>query len=184
VFRLLYPEEIPATVNSLKGSKRLVAVMSDDTPDILKGTFQDLLAGLNQAEAPLLREKDVDLPKADAQDLLFLGYPRSETLRALLAHHPAGLVLEPSSFSLQDSLSSREADSLFLVYKDAERGGRLTALFYSPSRTETDSMKKAAFKITHYGKYSYLSFSKGMSQQKGTWSASRSPLMFELKESQ
>ncbi|GKT07215.1 M1 family metallopeptidase [Desulforhabdus sp. TSK] len=184
VFRLLYPEEIPATVNSLKGSRRLTAVMSDDTPDGLKGTFQDLLAGLNQAEAPLLHEKDVDLPKAHAQDLLFLGYPRSETLRALLARHPAGLVLEPSSFSLQESFSSREADSLFLVYKDAEREGRLTALFYSPSRTETESLKKAALKITHYGKYSYLSFSNGMNQQKGTWSASRSPLRFELKESQ
>jgi hypothetical protein len=94
------------------------------------------------------------------------------------------LLLGPSSFSFQNSFSSREADSLFLVYKDTERGGRLTALFYSPSIAQTESLKKAAFKITHYGKYSYLSFSDGMNQQKGTWSASRSPLVFELKESQ
>jgi hypothetical protein len=36
----------------------------------------------------------------------------------------------------------------------------------------------AARKITHYGKYSYLTFSGGTIQAKGVWEVSRSPMVF------
>ncbi len=52
IFRLLDPEEIPCTVNSVKGSKSLWAVLREggDTED--EKAFELLLAGLGHADAP------------------------------------------------------------------------------------------------------------------------------------
>jgi hypothetical protein len=47
---------------------------------------------------------------------------------------------------------------------------------------DDQSVSTAARKITHYGKYSYLAFREGNNQAKGTWTASRSPLVVNLKE--
>ena len=48
VFRLLYPEEIPATVDAVKGSSALAAVLADDSPAPWAEIFRGLLMGLNQ----------------------------------------------------------------------------------------------------------------------------------------
>jgi hypothetical protein len=52
VFRLLYPEEIPATVNAVEGSSAL-AVLAEDSPEPWAEIFRGLLMGLNQGGTPV-----------------------------------------------------------------------------------------------------------------------------------
>ncbi|MFZ2446966.1 MAG: hypothetical protein WAW37_11465 [Syntrophobacteraceae bacterium] len=182
VFRLLYPEEIPATVNSVKSSDGLVAILGAGTSAEAAGAFKILLAGLNHSGTRIVREQDVDLREISDRDVLFFGFPQSDRLRDLFASAPPGLKVSADEFALDGSFSSDTADNLFIVFNDPARDGKLTALFHALPGTNADSITAAARKITHYGQYSYLAFSRGTNQAKGTWEASRSPLIVDFKQ--
>ena len=163
-FRLLSPEEIPATVNSVKGSQGLLAVLTQsgdrNTEDAgsKNPAFELLLEGLDQADAPILSEKEAEMKVGEEKDFLFFGFPRSEKLKEFFASAPEEVKLSPRSFSVKGFSG---ADCLFLVFKDPNRAGRITALFLPISEASSDSVMTAVRKITHYGKYSYLAFSNG-----------------------
>ena len=178
-FRLLYPEEIPATVNSLKGSQGPVAVLSDGSPPEAAKAFELLLAGLDQADTPIVTEKEAEMKVNKDKDFLFFGLPRSENLKSFFASAPEGVSFSPHDFSVKGSSG---ADCLFLVFSDPGRGGGITALFLPVSGTADDSVLTAARKITHYGKYSFLSFSRGVIREKGVWEVSHSPLEFDFTQ--
>ncbi len=136
-----------------------------------------MLEGLDQADAPLLSEKEAETKIGDEKDLLFFGFPRSAKLKELFASAPGEVKLSPGSFSVKGFSG---ADCLFLVFKDPNRAGRITALFLPISGASFDSAITAARKITHYGKYGYLAFSNGIIQKKGVWEIFRSPLEFDF----
>lgn len=179
VFRLLYPEEIPATVNSLKGSRSLVAVLSDGPPEESAKDFKVLLVGLDQAEIPIISESQAESGKDNDKDFLFFGLPRSEKLKSLFKAAPEGVILSPDRFSVK---GFSEADCLFMVFGDGGRGGGLTALFLPVYGTDRDSVFAAVRKITHYGRYSFLTFLGGVIQEKGVWEVSHSPLEFNFPQ--
>jgi hypothetical protein len=178
-FRLLFPEEIPATVNSVKGSQGLAAVLSDGSPPEDVKAFKILLEGLDQADAPIMTEKEAEVKMNKEKDFLFLGLPRSEALKSLFASAPEGVALSPQGFSVKGHSG---ADCLFLVFGDTHRGGAITALFLPVTGTSDDSILTAARKITHYGKYSFLTFSRGTIREKGEWEVFHSPLEFDFKQ--
>jgi len=182
LFRLLFPEEVPATVNSLKSATDLVVVIGDGVVPGAEATLTILLAGLNHPDAAALPEKETDIRLVRDKDILFFGIPKSDKLRELLAAAPGGLSLSPDGFSLDGTFSSEKADSLFLVINDRDRSGKITALFLPVSGADADSIATAARKITHYGQYSYLTFLRGTNQEKGTWEVSRSPLIVDFRK--
>ncbi len=179
LFRLLYPEEIPATVNSLKGSKDLVAVLSAAIPAAAASHFEVLLAGLNKPHTQIIPEKDINLNQIANKDVLFFGFPQSGKLRERFSAAPPELKVSSDKFSLGDSVSSENSDCLFIVFTGP--GNNLTALFVPTSRAGSDSVSAAARKITHYGQYSYLAFAAGTNTAKGIWTAGKSPLVHEFK---
>ncbi len=180
VFRLLYPSEIPATINSIKGAKKLVAVYSGPISPEVEETFKTLLVGLNHGDVPIRTEGNVDLQKIKDSSLLFFGLPRTERLQKFFTARPEGMVLSPDKFSLDGLLSSSDADCLFAVFKHPQEEGKWVALFLPVTGTKKDSILAAARKITHYGKYSYLSFFRGTNRVKGLWEVSSSPLVIRL----
>jgi hypothetical protein len=182
LFRLLYPEEIPATVNSVKGARDLVAVLSRDVPAAQKSLFELLLASLNQDPQRVRREDQVDPDSIGDRSVFLFGLPRSQRLRALLAARPAGLILEPDGFRLPGVSAGEGADCLFAAFKETQSPGKVVALFLPVAGTAAASISAAARKVTHYGKYSYLVFSQGINQAKGAWAPSRSPLAVDFKD--
>lgn len=179
LFRLLYPEEIPATVNSLKGSKELIAVLSAGIPATAAADFEVLLAGLNKQGTRIVLEKNVDLKHLENKDVLFFGFPQSDKLKRRLSATPPGVKVSPEDFSLDGSFSSENSDCLFIVFTGP--GKILTALFLPLAGTVADSISPAARKITHYGQFSYLAFAAGTNTSKGIWPISKSPLVHEFK---
>lgn len=161
VFRILSPGEIPATVNSIKGSKKLVGVLTENCRAPVQ-TFRELLASLSQGGATVVNETELDRVGAGGADLLFCGTPRN---RLLLPRLPEGMNLAGSGFSIDGASYPAPDGLLFLVLPLPGPSGRVAALFQPLSEA---AAVQYAPKITHYGKYGYLVFAGGSNRRKGT----------------
>lgn len=161
IFRILSPGEIPATVNSIKGSTRLVGVMTGNCR-VGSSTFKDFLASLSQGGAAIINEAQLEGKEAGQNDLVFCGVPRD---RSFLPRLPEGIESADTGFS-SGGVSYRAPDGLLLlVMQRGPASGRVAALFQPLSEA---ACEQYAPKITHYGRYGYLVFAGGANRQKGT----------------
>jgi len=187
IFRLLEPGEIPATVNSVKGSRALRAVLATGQPRERARLLERLLLGLSQPDVPVLLEEELDaatLEKMAGHDLLLLGYPRSQELQRLLPPMPEGLKLGPGAFGLEFAPGvSRQADTLFATLtRKQDNAGSVVALLVPRKETEDEAVEAALRKITHYGSYGCLAFDKGANLLKHRWPPASSPLRVVFPE--
>ena len=177
VFRLLYPEEIPATVDAVKGSNTLAAVLAEDSPEPWAEIFRGLLMGLNHGGTPVWSESRFAAEDSAGKDVLFFGMPKREKGRNLLSELGDAAVLSAGAFRVGEGISSRNADTMFAVFK---RNQRLVAVFLPIAGTEVETVVRTARKITHYGRYGRLSFKSGVNTGKDVGEASGSPLVVDL----
>jgi len=161
VFRILSPGEIPATVNSIKGSTRLIGVVTENCRAGGE-SFRDLLGSLSQGGARVVREAELERMNQGAYDLLFCGTPRDPSLFPGL---PGGVEFSPSGFSVAGVPYPAPDALLFLVQKLPGEPQRVAAL-YQPLSEAAARLYTA--KITHYGKYGQLVFAGGVNRSKGT----------------
>jgi hypothetical protein len=162
VFRVLAPQEIPVTVNSLKGSRSLIGVITENCR-CDRETFQNLLASLSQGGAPVYREKDLTGKEAAGHDLLFCGMPGQGVLTPSL---PDGVEISAGSFSVAGE-RYQGPDALLLLVTKGQGEGRVSGVFHPLSQA---AAALYAQKITHYGKFGYLAFAGGGNRAKGTLS--------------
>jgi aminopeptidase N len=158
-FRLLARTEIPVTVNSIKGSKRLVAVVTQDCR-ASEATFRRLLESLGKGATEVIREDELYGERMRANDLLFCGLPKQ---RSLLPPLPSGITLSATGFSVNDESLQTPDGLLFLVLPFHVPSGRIAALFQPLSETAAEQYSS---KITHYGKYGALVFTGGAIRHK------------------
>jgi hypothetical protein len=182
VFRRLLPEEIPATVNSVKGSKDLLAVLADSANSSAESTFRLLLESLNQGALPIRRESEVKPSALEKRDVIFWGSPLPTTLKLMLPSMPQSLSLSTEGLACDGLTPETSGDTVFAVFKDPAREGDITALLYPVSGASRESIEAAVRKITHYGKYSMLSFASGTNVGKTVWTATESPLNETFEE--
>jgi hypothetical protein len=178
VFRLLYPEEIPATVNAIKGSSALIAVLAEDSPEPWVEIFRGLLTGLNQGGIRIWREGRFAAEDTVGGDLLFFGMPKRKKGRSILSELGDAVVLSSVSFRVGENITSRNADTMFAVFK---RKQRLVAVFLPLAGTDVETVLRTARKITHYGRYGRLSFKGGVNIGKGVGEVLGSPLVVDLE---
>jgi len=164
IFRILAPGEIPATINSIKGSSKLVGVMTENCR-VGSDTFKDLLASLSQGGATVINESRLEGKEAAQNDLVFCGVPRN---RSLLPQLPEGIASTAGAFSLGGVSYAAPDALLMLVMQRGPASERVAALFQPLSEA---AATRYAPKITHYGKYSYLVFTDGANRSKGTATA-------------
>jgi hypothetical protein len=178
VFRLLFPEEIPATVNAVKGSNTLAAVLAEDSPEPWEEIFRGLLMGLNHGGAHIYSESRFSAEDTAGKDVLFFGMPKREKGRSLLSKLGDATVLSSRAFRVGEDISSRNADTMFAVFKWKQR---LVAVFLPVEGTNVETVMRTARKITHYGRYGRLSFKDGVNTGKGVGDVSGSPLVVDLE---
>ena len=179
VFRLLYPEEIPATVNAVKGSSALAAVLAEDSPAPWAEIFRGLLMGLNHGGTDIWSESRFAAEDTAGEDVLFFGMPKREKGRNLLSELGDAAVLSAGAFQVGEEISSRNADTMFAVFK---KNQRLVAVFLPVEGTDLETVVRTARKITHYGRYGRLSFKDGVNTGKGVGEVSGSPLVVNLEK--
>jgi aminopeptidase N len=175
LFRRLDPSEVPPTVNGIKGSKSLVAVVARSLPPKSRDLFSRLLEGLGQNKTPLLLEDEATPLRLKGHDVLYLGVPGG---KATLGTLPEGLVISPDRFTLNGVTYDAPEDALFTVLAHPQGGDRRLVGLFLPLSAK--AVPRAAGKIPHYGKYSYLVFRKGINEAKGTWPAATSPLVHKF----
>ena len=88
-------------------------------------------------------------------------------------------VLSAGAFRVGEDISSRNADTMFAVFK---RNQRLVAVFLPVEGTDLETVVRTARKITHYGRYGRLSFKDGVNIGKGVGEVSGSPLVVDLEK--
>ena len=168
LFRKLYPEEVPATVNDLRASRLSLVVVARGS-EALFDASSDLLRGLQWHQAPVMSEDDFLDQRQTDRDLLVLGWPKSQELRLDL---PDGFTVTGQQVMIGDKLYSEPDDVLFFVLPGHE-ANRVTGYFLPGSLA---AARDTARRIPHYGRYSTLTFQKGRNQVKMTWDPVGSPL--------
>jgi hypothetical protein len=168
LFRKLFTEEIPATVNDLRASKSSLVVIAKGS-EALQEASRDLLRGLQWHRAEVVGEAEFLEGTPHDRDILFLGWPQSDSWQPEL---PEEIVPLGYDLSVSHDLNERYRDVLFTVNEN-NPGGRVVAYFLPGSVV---AAKDVARRISHYGRYSYLFFRGGRNLVKSTWEPTDSPL--------
>jgi len=174
IFRILAPGEIPATVNSIKGSSRLIGVVTENCR-AGSDAFRDFLASLSQGGATVMGEAQLAGRDTAEDDLVFCGLPRN---RSLLPPLPEGVDGSDATFTFGGATYPAPDGLLMLVMRRGPSSGRIAALFQPLSEAAAANY---APRITHYGKYSYLVFAGGANRQKGTAAAASPDVAVDVR---
>jgi hypothetical protein len=170
LFRRLALQEMPPTVNTLKGSASVVMVIADRMGPFGPPVATQFARAMGIDPVRTIRETDFTRADASGSDLVFIGLPDNPLAFRLF---PQELELVPKAFKLEGQPFEGPADALFIVARHP-RSQTVVALLHPLS---ADTADLAALKIPHYGRYSYLAFSQGHNRVKGTWPAADSPVM-------
>ena len=160
LFRILSPDELPPTVNRIKGSENLLVVMTKDCR-AREETVKLFLESMSQGGATVVGEEKVVATELRDHDLLFCGVPQH---RSAFPPLPDGMAVSGGDFSLEGERYAAPDGLLFAVMRHPLAGGRVAAVFLPLSE---GAAERYALKITHYGKYGYLVFAGGENRRKG-----------------
>jgi hypothetical protein len=171
IFRRLYPSEIPPSINTVKSMSSLVVVMAADLSDDIKKAADMLLLSLGVENFRVVDEDRLDPAVIRESDLLLVGLPARTDLLSLV---DGKVTFTKRSFELEGKTFRDPADVFFGVFERSGRTRLTTALFFPLSSKYAELVAR---KITHYGSYSYLAFSRGQNRVKGVWSTLASLLI-------
>lgn len=174
LFRRLAREEMPPTINTLKGSTSVVLVVADRLGRHGPPIARRFSRAMGMDPVRWVSESEFSPAEADGKHLLFIGLPEKPDQIDLL---PRDLNLGPNAFKLEGQPFSGQADVLFFVTQNPARPENVVSLLHLLS---ADSADRVTVKIPHYGRYSYLAFSNGRNRIKGTWNVEKSPMMVQL----
>lgn len=173
LFRVINHEELPATVNRIKGAEELTVITA-------AGRNYDehlklLIESLGKNDVTYMSEIDIG-SKLPATDILFYGMPAAGIITDAL---PEGVSIRQKYFEVFGKRFSRPEDLLFVVYPNPADKSKIIAVCYPLSEY---AAKSAVPKITHYGRSGYLVFSSGINKMMGEFQASLRGLEFKIAQ--
>ncbi|RNC67737.1 MAG: M1 family peptidase [Desulfuromonadales bacterium] len=161
LFRILPQAELPTTVNRIKGSRALTLVTGRHCAADAE-TLRLLLRSLGQGEAMIVREKDASTASLAGRDLLLCGVPERTELLPVL---PQESVVASTDFTVGGERFGGEGDALLVVGGRRGEPARVAGLFLPLS---PEAARACVLKMTHYGRFGLLVFSKGDNRKKET----------------
>lgn len=170
LLRRLEPAEIPPTVNSLKSSAAATLVISARASGDGRRLAEVIARSLGIRNHAIVEEDQIGSGRLADRDVIFVGLPND---RKFLSTAPAELRWDERGFALK-GLTPAEADTFFAVLTHPGDPMRVMAVFLPGPAAAAET---AAAKITHYGRYSYLTFKDGQNREKGSWAVTRSPVI-------
>jgi hypothetical protein len=172
LFRRLARQELPLTVNSVKGSDSLTVVVAQEMGAKGLGIAQRLTAALGVNAAAIVNEERFAQSHL-SNNLVFVGQPRDPQWWTMADPE---FQLSAQMVTLAGQSYPRRTSSFFGVFQHPRNNGKIVALFLPAS---DDLARAVSTKIPHYGKYSYLLFDGQRNQVKGTWPVMDSPLIYK-----
>ena len=170
LMRRLYPNEIPPTVNALKGAAKVTLLLSDKGPET-NSAAQTLMASMGLSPLDIIYLDTAAPPDLPSSDILVVGEPPTS---GKLGDLVARIVTDSGAVELNGEIYDQPGDVFFGVFAHPQADGRVVGILWPLGSGETQTARK----ITHYGKYSYLLFRKGRNLAKDTWPVENSPLEY------
>lgn len=175
LFRKMAAEEIPATINALKGSTALRLVIAKRLGREGGSIASRLTRAMGVESFTTIDEADLGpTGRRSTGDLLFIGLPEGALTERWF---PSGLKLAPDSFSLSGQRFGQPADVLFCVARHPRQAEKIVALLHPLTAKAADAV---IHKLAHYGRYSFLAFGNGQIRLKGTWEVKASPMIVKF----
>lgn len=175
-FRILYPSEIPPSINSLKASRSLIVVIGERAWPGMTDIAKTLMASFGVRNAKIVQENDLENRMILDNHIIYLGIPSKGSGHLKL---PSGVEISDTGFLVNGNYYDKPSDAFFGVFRHPQSEDRVMALFVTRS---PDQARVVVRKITHYGSYSYLVFRDGRNVAKGISSVEKSPLIHNWDE--
>jgi hypothetical protein len=175
LFRRLDSQEMPPTVNSIKGAGALTVVVAAELGERWERIAGRLCTALGVDAAAVVREAAFAANPENRTPILWIGKP-AEAARLPVRENQ--FILNEREFKVAGKSYSRQAASFFGIFKTNDASERLIGLFLPESYALAAVLSA---KIPHYGKYSYLVFQGPNNQVKQTWPVTSSPVAVLLK---
>ncbi len=157
--RRLFPEEIPPTVNSLRGSPAATAICG---PQESEGLARTLVEALGLRDWRFLSHPPMNPAAWRDRNVIFLGIPDDGRWLARLPE-----TNEPPAYALHAAAhAAAPEDLLFVVSAHPAAEDRVVAVFSNPA---SPWAFRAAALLPHYGRYSRLVFREGRVRERRTW---------------
>jgi hypothetical protein len=169
--RRLDPAEIPPAVNSLKSSPSIMMVICGQAGGNGRRLADIIARSLGLHHPAVVHEDEIGPGRLEDRDIIWVGLPRD---RSFLRTAPAGVQFTADGVSLEGSNIPADADTFFGVLPHPGAPLRVMGIFLPGPPAAAES---AAAKITHYGRYSYLTFKDGQNRDKGAWAVTHSPVI-------
>ena len=176
-FRKLDPSEIPSSVNTLKGADSVLVVLADGMEKVFRPLADIIVMSLGLDNYHVVPENQVTPDALGANNLLLVGYGATAAKLLDAVAHERHIAISGEKFVLSNGTYDNPSDAFFGVFDHPLSRGRVAALFLPLSSRYAEVVAR---KITHYGKYSYLSFSGGRNRAKGVWTIEKSPLIHQF----
>jgi aminopeptidase N len=176
VFRRLDPGEVPATINTIKGSSSVCVVVARRQGAGGLAVAARLAAALGLAGTPVGTEDQFSAEDLAHKDLILVGRPAA---RIWQPAQDGAFAFTANGFILKGRTFDRPGMSFFGVFKQPGGQGRSVAVFLP---ADDPLAKTIDAKVPHYGRYSYLVFDGSRNRVKGTWDAAVSPLTLRWPE--
>ena len=146
VFRLLAANELPPTVNRIKGAKELLVVITENCR-AREETLRLLLESLGQQRAQLITEDKADAAALRKHDVLFCGTPQQH---AEFSVFPQEVTVSRREFTAAGERYSRPDDLLFAVKRHPFAEGRVTAVFLPLTEAAAESESPAVVQFLRW----------------------------------
>lgn len=180
VFRRLHTEEIPPALDLVLGDKDRIIVYPTGGESSLQAGYKELAEFLNDNNGVVKADTEVTASELTQNSLFILGGLSENKLTKIFLENSSGnFHLEETSFTLNNVTYENKGNAILITTRNFKNRAKNLALFIGLS---PDAIKSAGFKITHYGKYSYLVFNNGKNIDKGIFEATGNPLQRYLKD--
>jgi hypothetical protein len=170
LFRRLASQEVPPTINTIKGAASVSIVVAQHLEPSAMALARRLSRAMGLSRVRIGREKDFSTKELNGDNLLFIGRPSK---KAGMPRFGGLFALTSEGFTVDGETYGGGQTSFFGVFPHPDDEKRIAAIFMPGSLSVATSLST---KIPHYGKYSYLVFDGTRNQVKGTWTAENSPL--------
>jgi hypothetical protein len=173
VFRRLGPLEIPSTISAVLGDDEAVIALPTNLDEDKRSVFISLSEQLSRTgEAIVMEDTAVTGTELEQGSVIILGGPSENAVHRLM-EFPYGVMMGEDRFTVGGEEYAEAGHSAFITCRNPRNVSASVCVILGNS---PQSIQQSGYKIIHYGKYSYVTFSSGKRLQAGVFPAGESPL--------
>ncbi|MFZ0391705.1 MAG: M1 family aminopeptidase [Calditrichia bacterium] len=180
LFRKLDRSEIPPTLSEMFAQDTAIIVLPDRAPDKKTAAYRQFAQNLAEGNSAVSIQKSGEI-SADAlknHSLYLLGSPAENSLWKKIRYgQPEIAAVENESVNLNRQSLPGADDLVVLAFRSLENPD---ISIVSVTLGENVQIGRVGNLLSHYGKYSYLTFEKGKNRDKGVYPVSESPLIYNF----